>query len=94
MVKIHFPGRSSILFILFILSPFLRGVLPVCADVAGTAQPRSIRRIVKQVAFGNGTKNRTSCALAAVVNTVLANAVQQPVGALRMVNHRSAAKRV
>ena len=55
---------------------------------------RSIRRIVKEVALRNGTRRRRAYAFAAIVHAVLANAVQQPVGALRMVNHRSDAKRV
>src|ERR1019366_10439916 len=52
---------------------------------AAGPNPCSIRRIVKQVASGNGTRNRAADEVAAVVHAVLANAVQQPAGALRAI---------
>ena len=47
------------------------------ASHGGLSQtPRSMRRVVKQVAFRNGTRNRTTYAFATVVYAIFANAVQ------------------
>ena len=69
------------------------------AGTLGTSDKRDAQRLLhaKNESYctpRNGTRRRTAYALAAIVHAVFANAVQQAVGTLRMLDRRSAAKRV